>query len=98
MIVFLLAGGLGALIAFLAGLAFANSPRGVVTLCGIGFVLVCVYHALVAAEGLDPMAAQLFQAAGDANALGWLAGTLLVARLRCLEWLEGRGLNAQEAT
>jgi hypothetical protein len=93
---FVLAGGLGALVAFLAGLAFASSARGVIVLGGIGAVLVSAYHAFLAAEGLDPMAAQLFQAAGDANALGWLAGTLLVARLRCLEWLEG--LNAQEAT
>ena len=95
MIVFLLAGGLGALIALLAGLAFAGSARGVIVLGGIGAVLVCAYHALLAAESLDPTSAQLFQAAGDANALGWLAGTILVARLRCLEWLEA--LHPQEA-
>jgi len=81
-------------IAFLAGLAFAGSARGVLVLGVLGALLAVCYHAALAAEGLDPLAAQLFHAAGDANALGWLAGTLLVARLRCLEWLAG--LHAQE--
>jgi hypothetical protein len=40
----------------------------------------------------DPLSRQLVSAAGTANALGWLAGTLLVARLRALEYL-----HAQEA-
>jgi hypothetical protein len=90
---FFLTGGLGASIAFFLGLAFANSALRVLLLGSFGALLFSAYHASLAADRVDPLLGQLLHAAGDANALGWIAGTLLVARLRCLEWLE---LNAEE--
>jgi hypothetical protein len=88
----LLAGGLGAAVSFLLGLAFADSASRVLVLGALGAVLACVVQ-LLASDGLvDPLSRQLVSAAGTANALGWVAGTLLVARIRALEYLD-----AQEA-
>ena len=91
--VLLLAGGLGASVAFLLGLAFAHSAGRLIGLGAAGAVLACSFQIGVdSSELADPLARQLFNAAALANALGWLAGTLLVARVRTLEWLD-----AQEA-
>jgi hypothetical protein len=94
-----LAGGLGASLAFLVGIAFARSPHALLLLAGTGALLVCALQALAGGHS-DPVTAQLLNATAVANALGWLAGTLLVVRLRCLEWLEAHvgSLDAQEAT
>ena len=90
----LLAGGLGGAVAFLLGLAFAHSAGRVLLLGALGAVLACAFQLLAASNGLaDPLVLQLVNAAGTANALGWVAGTLLVARVRALEWLS----DAQEA-
>lgn len=96
----LLAGGLGCAVAFLAGLAFATSATRVLALGALGAALACAFQALAATDELaDPLVRGLLTAAGTANALGWLAGTLLVVRLRALEWLDGLGvLHAQEAS
>lgn len=84
-----LAGGLGAAVAFTAGLAFATTAVRVTVLGGLGALLACCFQLGVLSNGLaDPLVQQLLTAAGTANALGWLAGTLLVARVRALEWLE----------
>jgi heme A synthase len=90
----LLAGGLGGAIAFLSGLAFAHSGDRVLALGAVGALLACAFQiTVVSGELADPVQHELLNAACLANALGWLAGTLLVARLRVLEYL-----NAQEAT
>lgn len=90
----LLAGGLGAAIAFLLGLAFARSGGRVVALGALGALLACAFQMTLASSELaDPLEYELLNAASLANSLGWLAGTLLVARVRVLEFL-----NAQEAT
>lgn len=92
----LLAGGFGGAVAFLLGLAFARTAARVIALGAIGAALACAFQAVVAADGLaDPRLRELLVAAGSANALGWLAGTVLVARVRALEWL---ALHLQEAT
>jgi hypothetical protein len=89
----LLAGGLGGAIAFLLGLAFARSAGRVLVLGTLGVALACAFQLLAASdEFADPLVLRLVSAAGTANALGWLAGTLLVARVRALEYLD-----AQEA-
>lgn len=80
-----LAGGLGGAVAFLLGLAFARTAARVIALGAIGAVLACAWQAAVASD-------ELATTAGVANALGWLAGTILVARVRALEYL-----HAQEA-
>jgi hypothetical protein len=85
----LVAGGGAAAIAFLLGLAFARSVRSLLLLAAAGAFIVMAYHA-AAAPG------ELMHAAANANLLSWLAGTLLAARLRALEWLDR--LDAQEAT
>jgi hypothetical protein len=88
-----LAGGLGCAIAFLLGLAFARSGGRVVALGALGALLACAFQVtVVSGELADPLDYQLLNAASLANALGWLAGTLLVARVRVLEFLD-----AQEA-
>jgi hypothetical protein len=90
----LLAGGLGGAVAFILGLAFARTPSAVVALGALGAVLACAFQALASSGELaDPLVVQLVSAAGTANGLGWIAGTLLVGRLRALEYLD-----AQEAT
>jgi heme A synthase len=90
----LLAGGLGGAIAFLSGLAFAHSGGRVLALGAVGALLACAFQiTVVSGELADPVQHELLNAACLANALGWLAGTLLVARVRVLEYL-----NAQEAT
>jgi hypothetical protein len=89
----LLAGGLGCAVAFLLGLAFARSAGRVLALGALGALLACAFQVSVAtSELIDPLRQELLNASCLANALGWLAGTLLVARLRALEWL-----HAQEA-
>jgi hypothetical protein len=89
----LLAGGLGGAVAFLLGLAFARSASRVVALGALGAVLACAFQLLaVSGELADPLVLELVSAAGTANGLGWIAGTLLVARVRALEYLD-----AQEA-
>ena len=89
----LLAGGLGACVAFLLGLAFATTAARLIGLGALGAVLACSFQLGVGSDGLaDPLARELLDAAALSNALGWLAGTLLVARVRALEWL-----HAQEA-
>ena len=89
----LLAGGLGGAIAFLSGLAFAHSGGRVLALGAVGALLACAFQVTVASgELVDPLQYELLNAACLANALGWLAGTLLVARVRVLEYLD-----AQEA-
>ena len=86
----LMAGGLGCAAAFLLGLAFARSAGRVLALGAVGAILACAFQAAFAANELvDPLRQQFLNAACLANALGWLAGTLLVARLRALEWLRG---------
>lgn len=91
----LLAGGLGGAVAFLLGLAFARSAARVLALGTLGAVLAFAFQAMTASDELaDPLAHELLSAAGVANALGWAAGTLLVVRVRVVEWLE---LHAQEA-
>jgi hypothetical protein len=88
-----LAGGLGCAIAFLFGLAYARSGGRVVALGALGALLACAFQiTVVSGELVDPLQHQLLNAACMANSLGWLAGTLLVARVRVLEVL-----NAQEA-
>jgi hypothetical protein len=87
-----LAGGLGGAIAFLSGLAFAHSGGRVLALGAVGALLACAFQiTFVSGELVDPLQFELLNAACLANALGWLAGTLLVARVRVLEYL-----NAQE--
>jgi hypothetical protein len=89
--VLFLAGGLGLAVAFLLGLALADTAGRLIALAGLGAVLACCFQlALGADEFADPLARQLMNAAGMANALGWFAGTCLVARVRALEWLETR--------
>jgi hypothetical protein len=89
----LLAGGLGCTVAFLLGLAFARSAGRVLAVGALGPFLACAFQVAVASnELIDPLQQQLLNATCLANTLGWLAGTLLVARLRALEWLD-----AQEA-
>jgi hypothetical protein len=89
----LLAGGLGGAVAFLLGLAFARSAGRVVALGALGAALACAFQLLAASGELaDPLVLELVSAAGTANGLGWMAGTLLVARVRALEYLD-----AQEA-
>lgn len=91
-----LAGGLGGAIAFLFGLAFARSGGRVLALGTVGALLACAFQmTVVSGELVDPLQHQLLNAACVANLLGWLAGTLLVARVRVLEYLEL--LDAQEA-
>ncbi len=88
-----LAGGLGGAIAFFSGLAFAHSGARVLALGAVGALLACAFQIMVVSgELVDPLQFQLLNAACLANALGWLAGTLLVARVRVLEFLD-----AQEA-
>jgi len=88
-----LAGGLGGATAFLLGLAFARSGGRVLALGALGALLACAFQMTVASgELVDPLQYELLNAACLANALGWLAGTLLVARVRVLEYLD-----AQEA-
>ncbi len=88
-----LAGGLGGAVAFLCGLAFAHTGGRVLALGAAGALLACAFQVtVVSGELVDPLQFQLLNAACLANALGWLAGTLLVARVRVLEYL-----NAQEA-
>jgi predicted outer membrane lipoprotein len=88
-----LAGGLGGAIAFLSGLAFATSGGRVLALGAVGALLACAFQVtVVSGELVDPLQHELLNAACLANALGWLAGTLLVARVRVLEYLD-----AQEA-
>ena len=87
----LLAGGLGGAVAFLLGLAFARSGGRVVTLGAMGALLACAFQVTVASsELMDPLQLQLLNAACLANTLGWLAGTLLVARVRVLEYLDAQ--------
>lgn len=89
-----LAGGLGGAVAFLLGLAFARSGGRVVALGALGGLLACAFQVtVVSGEIADPLEHELLNAACLANALGWLAGTLLVARVRVLELLD-----AQETT
>lgn len=89
----LLAGGLGGAVAFILGLAFARSASGVVVLGALGAALAGAFQLLAASDELaDPLLLQLVSAAGTANGLGWIAGTVLVARVRALEWLS---LDAQ---
>ena len=89
----LLAGGLGGAIAFLLGLAFAPTARRVLALGTAGALLACAFQVAVASSELaHPLQQQLLNAASVATALGWFAGTVLVARVRALEWLD-----AQEA-
>jgi hypothetical protein len=85
---FMLTGGAGAALAYLIGLAFARSAFSLLVLAGIGALAVMTYHAAAAPD-------QFLHATANANLLGWLAGTVLAARLRALEWLDG--LDAQEA-
>ena len=88
-----LAGGLGGAIAFLLGLAFARSGGRVLALGALGALLAFAFQMTAVSDELaDPLQHELLNAACLANALGWLAGTLLVARVRVLEFL-----NAQEA-
>jgi hypothetical protein len=88
-----LAGGLGGAVAFLLGLAFARSGGRVVALGALGALLACAFQVtVVSGELADPLEHELLNAACLANTLGWLAGTLLVARVRLLELLD-----AQEA-
>jgi hypothetical protein len=95
--VFLLAGGLGAAVSFFGGFVLAHTLLRVFALGTFGLLLCAGVQASFAFSPLaDPNAAQLFHAAANANALGWLAGTALVARLRAVEWLDA--LNAQETT
>jgi hypothetical protein len=69
----------------------------VLALGALGAVLACAFQVtVVSGELADPLQQELLNAACVANSLGWLAGTLLVARVRVLEFLEL--LNAQEAT
>jgi hypothetical protein len=90
----LLAGGLGGAVAFLLGLAFARSANAVLVLGALGAALACAFQVLTVSDELaDPLVLQLVGAAGTANGLGWIAGTLLVARVRALERLS----DAQEA-
>lgn len=89
----LLAGGLGGAVALLLGLAFADSAGRLLLLGALGAVLACAFQLLAASDELaDPLSRRLVSASGTANALGWLAGTLVVARIRALEYLD-----AQEA-
>jgi hypothetical protein len=89
-----LAGGLGGAIAFLSGLAFAHSGVRVLALGAVGALLACAFQVtVVSGELVDPLQFELLNAACLANALGWLAGTLLVARVRVREYLD-----AEEAT
>ena len=83
----MLTGGAGATVAFLFGLAFARSAVSLLLLAAAGAFIVMAYHATASPEGL-------LQATANANLLGWLAGTILAARLRALEWVDA--LNAQE--
>jgi len=66
----------------------------VLALGAVGALLACAFQiTVVSGELADPVQHELLNAACLANALGWLAGTLLVARVRVLEYLD-----AQEAT
>jgi hypothetical protein len=94
--VFLLSGGLGAAVSFLGGFALARTGLHVLVLGTFGLLLFTAVQATLAFNPPgDPNVAQLLQAAANANTLGWVAGTLLVARARALEWL---ALHAQEAS
>ena len=82
--------------AFLLGLALAHTAGRLIGLGALGAVLACFFQLGVGSDELaDPLARELLNAAAIANTLGWLAGTLLVARVRALEWVDG--LHAQEA-
>ena len=48
------------------------------------------FFVVVSGELVDPLQVELLNAACLANALGWLAGTLLVARVRVLEYLDAQ--------
>ena len=73
---------------------FAHSGGRVLALGAVGALLACAFQiTVVSGELADPVQHELLNAACLANALGWLAGTLLVARVRVLEYLD-----AQEAT
>ena len=88
---FLITGGGAAALAFLIGLAFARSALSILLVAAGGALIVMAYHAF-AGPG------ELMHAAANANLLGWLAGTVLAARLRALQWLdELDALDAQEA-
>ena len=52
---------------------------------------------VVSGELVDPLQFQLLNAACLANALGWLAGTLLVARVRVLEYLDAQEAAQRQA-
>ena len=82
-----LAGGLGAAVAFTAGLAFATTAVRVTVLGGLGAVLACCFQLGVLSNGLaDPLVQQLLTAAGTANALGWLAGKPAGGVLNPVHW------------
>jgi hypothetical protein len=84
----LLAGGFGATVAFCSGLAFATTAARLVALGAVGALLACCFQAGVFANGVDDrLVGELLNAVATANALGWLAGTLLVARVRAIEYL-----------
>jgi hypothetical protein len=88
---FLITGGGAAALAFLVGLAFARSAFSLLLVAAGGAFIAMAYHAF-AASG------ELMHAAANANLLSWLAGTILAARLRALQWLdELDALDAQEA-
>ena len=90
----LLAGGLGGAVAFLSGLAFAHSGGRVLARGAVGALLACAFQiTVVSGELADPVQHELLKAACHANTHGWLAATLLVARVPELEYLD-----AQEAT
>ena len=89
---FLITGGGAAALAFLFGLAFARSAFSLLLVAAGGAFIVMAYHAFAAPGAL-------MHAAANANLLSWLAGTVLAARLRALQWVdELEALDAQEAT
>jgi hypothetical protein len=89
---FLITGGGAAALAFLVGVAFARNVLSLLLVAAAGAFIVVAYHAF-AAPG------ELMHAAANANLLSWLAGTVLAARARALEWVdELDSLDAQEAT
>jgi hypothetical protein len=86
-----LAGGLGGAVAFLLGLAFARSGGRVLALGALGALLAFAFQVtVVSGELVDPLQYELLNAACIANTLGWLTGTLLVARVRVLEVLHAQ--------
>jgi hypothetical protein len=84
---FVLTGGAGATVAFLVGLAFARSAVSLLLLAAAGAFIVTAYHAAASPTGL-------LYATANANLLGWLAGTILAARLRALEWVDAQDARA----